>query len=131
MLLNIYKNQYIFIYHSIIYKHIHMHALTYIYMHIHIYTHIYIYIYMYVWWHIYIYTYICVCVRFWVGWLVGWLVLWHINFYRLFNTISLKTNHQFYFKQFSLACVHSLMIKDISIATYSIYSKSSHSAYSV
>ena len=49
--------------------------------------------------------------------LVGW-ILWHINLCRLFNTKSFYTNNQFYFKQFSLAWVHSLIVKSISISNY-------------
>ena len=46
-----------------------------------------------------------------VGWLICW-VLWHINFSRLFNAKSIfYANNQFYFKQFSLAWVHSLIVK--------------------
>ena len=45
--------------------------------------------------------------------LVGWLVFWHINMCRLFNAKSIFfTNDQFYFKQFSLAWVHSLIVKN-------------------
>ena len=40
-------------------------------------------------------------------------------------------NNQFYFKQFSLAPVHSLIVKNISISSYSVYSNSSNSANSV
>ena len=42
---------------------------------------------------------------------VGW-VLWNINLGRLFNAKSY--NNQFYFKQYSLARVHSLIVKNIS-----------------
>ena len=63
--------------------------------------------------------------------LVVW-VLWHINLCRLFNAKSiLALNNQFYFKQFSLACVLSLIVKNISISSYSFYSNSSNSAHSV
>ena len=41
------------------------------------------------------------------------------------------TNKQFYFKQFSLEYVHSLIIKDISISNYSVYSNSFISSNSV
>ena len=41
------------------------------------------------------------------------------------------TNNLFYFKQFSLALVHSLIVKNISISSYTIYSNSSNSANSV
>ena len=54
------------------------------------------------------------------GWLVGWLdFMAYQPFY---------TNHQFYFKQFSLAQIHSLIVKNISISTFSVYSNSSDSA---
>ena len=55
-----------------------------------------------------------------IGWLVGWLGLRHINLCS-----------QFYFKQFSLAWVYSLIVKNISISNYSVYSNSSNSANSV
>ena len=41
------------------------------------------------------------------------------------------TNNVFYFKQFSLAWVRSLIVKNISISSYSVYSNSSNSANSV
>ena len=45
------------------------------------------------------------------SWLVGW-ILWHINLCRVFNAKSIfYVNNQFYFKQFSLAWVHSLIVK--------------------
>ena len=45
------------------------------------------------------------------GWLVGWL-LSHINFCRLLNAKSIfYSNDQFYFKQFGLAWVHSLIVQ--------------------
>ena len=54
------------------------------------------------------------------GWLVVW-VLWQINPCRLFNAKSIvMENSQFYFKQFDLAWVHSLIIKNISTSSYSI-----------
>ena len=43
-------------------------------------------------------------------------VLWHINLCRLFNA---KSIFMFYLKQFSLAWVHSLIVKNISISNYS------------
>ena len=50
---------------------------------------------------------------------VGW-VLWHIKLCRLFNTKSIfYKNDQFYFKQFNLASVHSLIVKKISTSSYS------------
>ena len=49
------------------------------------------------------------------------LVLWHINLCRLFNAKSIfYVNNQFYLKQFGLAWVHSLIIKNISISNYSV-----------
>ena len=57
------------------------------------------------------------------------LVWWYTNHCRLFNTKSILK--QFYFKQFSLAWVHSLIVKNISISSYSVYSNSSNSANSV
>ena len=52
--------------------------------------------------------------------MVGW-VLWHIHLFRLFNDKSIfYSNDQFYFKQFSLAWVHSLIVKNISISSYSV-----------
>ena len=54
------------------------------------------------------------------------------NFEGFFNVKSIfYANIQFFFKQFSLAWVHSLIIKDISISSYSVYSNSSNSANSV
>ena len=46
-------------------------------------------------------------------WLVGW-VLWHINLCRLCQ-IYFYANSQLYFKQFSLAWVHSLIVKTVVI----------------
>ena len=61
--------------------------------------------------------------------LVGWF-LWHTNFCRLSNAKSIfYVNNQFYFKQFSLAWVHNLIVKNLSFSSYSVYSNSSNSAY--
>ena len=50
-----------------------------------------------------------------VGWLDGWILL-HINLCRLFNAKSfIYENSQLYFKQFSLAWVHSLIVKTVLI----------------
>ena len=64
-----------------------------------------------------------------VGWLVGFMVyqplkviFWQTHFY---------TNNQLYFKQFSLAWVNSLIVKNLSIPSYSVQSNSSKSANSV
>ena len=49
------------------------------------------------------------------------LVLWHINLCRLFNAKSIFfVNNQFYLKQFGLAWVHSLIVKNISISSCSV-----------
>ena len=45
--------------------------------------------------------------------------------------IHFYTNNQFYFKKFSLAWVHSLIVKNISISSYSVQSNSSNSNNSV
>ena len=50
---------------------------------------------------------------------------------RLLVIMLFYENSQFYFKQFSLAWVHSLIVKNISISSYSVYSNSSNSANSV
>ena len=44
---------------------------------------------------------------------------------------SFNFKKQFYFKQFSLASVHCLIVKNISISSYSVYLNSSNSANSV
>ena len=49
------------------------------------------------------------------------LVLWHINRCRLFNAKSIiDTYKRFYFKQFSLAFVHSLVLFDPKIRLYQV-----------
>ena len=63
------------------------------------------------------------------GWVVCW-VLWPINLCRLFNVKSiLNVNNQFYFKHFSLAWVHILILKNISISNNSVYNKSDNDSY--
>ena len=57
----------------------------------------------------------------------GWLVGSFVGFY----VISTFANSQFYFKLFNLAWVHSLIVKNISILSYSVYSNSFNSANSV
>ena len=57
---------------------------------------------------IYIYIYIYMCMAF-------GLVLWYINPCRLFNVTSILYVKQFYFKQFSLALVHSLYVKKTTV----------------
>ena len=66
-------------------------------------------------------------------WLVGWLLgfLWHINIWGLFNVIIHFYCTQLNFKQFRLARVHSLIVKNIYISSNSVYSNSSNSANSV
>ena len=60
-------------------------------------------------------------------WLVGW-VLWHINLCRLFNAKSIFMQIVLFQKiQFS----KSLIVKNISISTYSFYSNCFNSANSV
>ena len=62
------------------------------------------------------------------GLLVG-CVVWHISLCRLSNAKSIFVqNNQFYFKQFILAWVHNLIVKNISISNYSVYSSSSSSS---
>ena len=56
---------------------------------------------------------------------VSWL-----GFIVISRRIHFYVNNQFYFNQFSLAWVHSLIVQNISILNYSIYSNSSNSAYS-
>ena len=51
-----------------------------------------------------------------VGWLFGFYGISTFVGYLM----SFYTNNQFYFKQFSLAWVHSLIIKNISISSYSV-----------
>ena len=60
------------------------------------------------------------------GWLVGW-------FYGISTFVGYLTQIHFYansFKQFSLAWQH-MIIKNISISSYSVYSNSSTSTNSV
>ena len=53
-----------------------------------------------------------------VGWLVGFMA--YQNLWVIYHQIHFYTNSQFYFKQFSLARVHSLIVKNISISSYSV-----------
>ena len=67
-----------------------------------------------------------------VGWLVGWL----FGFYGISTFVGYLTPNpflynQFYFKQFSLAWVHSLIVKNIFISSYSVFSNSFNSTNSV
>ena len=61
--------------------------------------------------------------------LVVW-VLWHIDHSRLFKAKSIFMQI-ILFKQFSLARVHGLIMKNISISGYSVYLNSSNTANSV
>ena len=53
-----------------------------------------------------------------VGWLVGFYDISTFVDYLMSNLFY--TNNQFYFKQFSLAWVHSLIVKNIYISSYSV-----------
>ena len=64
---------------------------------------------------------------------VGWL----FGFYGISTFVGIVgysipnpffTNNQFYFEQFSLAWVHSLVVKNISISSYSVFSNCSNLA---
>ena len=46
----------------------------------------------------------------------------------IYGQIHFYTNNQFYFKQFSLAWVHSLFVKNIAITSYLVYSNNNNSA---
>ena len=50
---------------------------------------------------------------------VGWLVYGILTFVGYLMPHPFYTNNQFYFKQFSLAWVHSLIVKNFSISRYS------------
>ena len=64
--------------------------------------------------------------------LVGWLDFYCISTFVGYLMLSpFYVNSRLYFKQFSLAWVHSLIAKIISISNYSVYSSSSNSANSV
>ena len=52
----------------------------------------------------------------------GWLVGWFVGFYGISTFIAKSifyVNNLFFWKQFSLALVHGLMVKNISISNYS------------
>ena len=53
-----------------------------------------------------------------VGWLFGFYGISTVEGYLMPNPFY--TNKQFYFKQFSLAWVHSLIVKNSSISSYSV-----------
>ena len=61
-------------------------------------------------------------------------LVWLFEFYGISSFVGYLTSNpflyknQFYFKQFSLAWVHNLIVKNICIPTYSINSNSSNSA---
>ena len=64
---------------------------------------------------------------------ISWLVDWLVGFYGISTFVGylmsnpFYANKQFYFKQFSIAWVHSLIIKNISISIYSVYLNSYNS----
>ena len=62
----------------------------------------------------------------WVFWFYG-----ISTFVGYLMPIYFYTNNQFYFKQSSLAWVHSLIVKNTSISSYSVYLNSYNSANSV
>ena len=80
---------------------------TYIYIHKHTYTQI--------------NTHANVCM------LVGWLgFMAYQPLYVIWRQIHFVANSQFYFKQLSLAWIHSLIVKNISISSSLVYSNSSN-----
>ena len=72
-----------------------------------------------------------------VGWIVDWLDGWLFGFYVISTFVGYLTPNPFYasilfyFKQFSLAWVHSLIVKNIFTISYSVYSNTFNSANSV
>ena len=54
------------------------------------------------------------------------MAVWLYGFYGILTIVSylipnpFYTNNQFYFKQFSLGLVHSLIVKNIPISSYSV-----------
>ena len=57
-------------------------------------------------------------------WLIGWLGFYGISTFVGYLTPSpFYVNNQFYLKQFSLAWVHSLIVKNSSISNYSVLFK--------
>ena len=64
-----------------------------------------------------------------VGWLFGLNGISTFVDYLMPNPFY--TNNQFYFKQFSLAWVHSLIVKSISTSSDSVYSNNSNPTNSV
>ena len=56
-----------------------------------------------------------------ICWLVGSFVFYGIStFVGYLSPNPFHTNNQFYFKQFSLAWVHSLIVKNNSISSYAV-----------
>ena len=64
-----------------------------------------------------------------VGWLFGFMAYQPLKFIKC--QIHFYTSNQFYFKQFNLAWVHSLIVKKSSISSYSVLANSSNSNNSV
>ena len=63
--------------------------------------------------------------------LVRWVLMAYQPFSVIQRQIYFYANNQLYLKQFSLAWVHSLIVKNISFSSYSVLSNSSNSANSV
>ena len=61
-----------------------------------------------------------------VGWLVGW-VLRHINICWLFNAKSIFMKIVL-FQTIQFKCKYGLIVKNISISSYSVYTNGSNSA---
>ena len=51
---------------------------------------------------------------------VGCLVVWLFGFYDISTYVVYLTQDPFLYKQFSLAWVHSLIVKNIYITSYSV-----------
>ena len=66
--------------------------------------------------------------RVYVGWMFGF---YGISTFESYLTPNPLLCEYFYFKQFSLASVQSLIVKNFSIWSYSLYSNSSYSVNSV
>ena len=56
-----------------------------------------------------------------IGWVIGCLgFMAYQPLYVIYHQIHFYANSQFYFKQISLAWVDSLIVKNISISSYSV-----------
>ena len=94
---------------SIFTRYISMHTDTHTHTHIYIYSHLYLH--KRKWIYIYIYIYIYVL----IGWLVGFYGI--STFVGYLTPKPFYANDQFYFKQFSLAWVHSLIVNTFQFQT--------------